>query len=330
MLVALLLLLLRQESADPASWAEREENFYSGGCVENNYSIPFILIPPDITVKEPSVCCPLLSSQTFCSQKFLLLQMHQHQLIFSAPLLSKLWVLASCFFMIKVSVQLYTIDKLGALLLFSTKLNCFDVCCWWMDEDSGKRNKAKYRSKAKGDGNVKGTRLQRAGDFRKRNPRGGFLKTVMRQGWCSFTHNHFSFFPEQSQNVAAQFLALSPHKFSRWKLLGLERNIGAPCSCNNRWLRNYCNHFNDMAPQLPPMFHLDLLVAIKTWFPSSFFSSSVYLKSLSDLNLILTNTDSKTQAAKKLHYHRHGNISHFCKDEAATHPTSQQASRAYI
>lgn len=32
------------------------------------------------------------------------------------------------------------------------------------------------------------------------------------------------------------FCSFPPHEFVRWKLLGLERDIEAPCVCTNRWL----------------------------------------------------------------------------------------------
>lgn len=53
-----------------------------------------------------------------------------------------------------------------------------------------------------------------------------------------FSHNHYSFFPVLCiAKILQTILCLfPPHTFARWKLLGLERNIQAPCACTNRWV----------------------------------------------------------------------------------------------
>lgn len=86
-LVALPLLLLTQHPS--GAWRE---------FLLFHYSNLFLLIPPDFSVKQASGCWPLLSSQTLCSRKLVLL-MDQHKLIFSFTTLS------SSFFVINVSKQ---------------------------------------------------------------------------------------------------------------------------------------------------------------------------------------------------------------------------------
>lgn len=52
-----------------------------------------------------------------------------------------------------------------------------------------------------------------------------------------FFHNHYSLFPVAHTVKILQtiFCSFPPHKFVRWKLPGLERNIEAACACTNRW-----------------------------------------------------------------------------------------------